>query len=492
MEEKNKLHTAIASSLEALSDGVLLAYSGGLDSTVLLFLLQHECKLLDLRLEAIYVAHGIRPAEEQQEECLFVQQYCESLDLPLHVLHLSRLKEDAKESGRSLEDLARERRYNCFRVISQKTGLRHIFLAHHLDDQVETVLLQLFRSGSLRSMAAMQPISTFGDMILHRPLLNIMRAEILQYARAQSLNWQEDSTNKHERYLRNYLRHSLIPSIAKRFPGYKSSILRSSEEASDIIAEMDALPGLCKKTTRGVEIDRLAFDALSKTMRIHRLRQACEVLMSTPPVLYTVRLVQKSSTSLSELAAEQEQVAVSNYSRTAARQISRRTFLPLLENYNKQSSHSHYKGAVDSGGKNLLRTEEFNIDLYNNYLLCTRRKDIIISGYFFYLTCHNIQLSIQCTGYGVHFPCGDLTCKVPIVGGDAIVLRSPARGDRILIGDRSSPVSDMSGQFQNILPLIEDAEGVAAVLSPSGRVYYRSGTGKEDAVLHIQLDCVHT
>lgn len=212
---------------------VALGLSGGMDSCVLLDLLVQAREQLDFQLSAVHVNHQISPHADAW------QQFCCDLCLRHQVAFSAVKVEVPRDSGLGLEAAAREVRYEA--LLGFQADM--IALAHHQDDQAETFLLQLLRGAGVKGLAAM---SALPRQNIIRPLLNVPRSEIQQYARQQALEWIEDESNANLKYDRNFLRQSILPELAKRFPGYRETLARTAEhlantaELLDQIAQEDA------------------------------------------------------------------------------------------------------------------------------------------------------------------------------------------------------------------------------------------------------------
>lgn len=207
------------------SEHVVVGISGGVDSMVLLDLLVAS----GYRVIACHVNYHLRGTDADDDEA-FVRSACERLDVPFHVHHAD--PASLKKSRYSVQAEARRVRYGFFRQILENEHARHIAVAHHLDDQVETLLLNLFRGTGLQGLAAMRPIrklQTDGDALLIRPLLWARRSEIEQFARERGIAWREDATNESVDYRRNAVRNELMPVIVKHFgEGTVTSIARTA------------------------------------------------------------------------------------------------------------------------------------------------------------------------------------------------------------------------------------------------------------------------
>jgi len=221
-----------------------LALSGGVDSVALLDILAPLRTSLHFPLSAVYVNHQISP--NAADWAGFCARLCAGYNIPFQVVKVN-LK---GQPGESLEALARDARYRVF--AEQQADF--IVLAQHLDDQAETLLLQLLRGAGAKGMSAMgvtrEGLGVRGEggvETLHylRPLLDVPRRLILDYAALHGLQWVEDESNADISYDRNYLRHRVLPELEKRFPGYRVTFARASRnlaesaQLSDDLASMD-------------------------------------------------------------------------------------------------------------------------------------------------------------------------------------------------------------------------------------------------------------
>lgn len=205
-------------------DRVIVGVSAGIDSMVLLHLLNGLRQDFSLSLIIAYLNHGLRPAESEREIEL-VQKESLRFGLPFEY-GLYDVKEFQKSGGFSLQDAARRLRFRFFHELLTKHGGGKIALGHHADDQVETVFLRLFRGSGLRGLKGMLPIRE-GKVI--RPLLDVWKEDIEAYAREQSIPYCMDSTNLKGDYLRNRFRHHLLPLIEKDYQsGFRRALLRTS------------------------------------------------------------------------------------------------------------------------------------------------------------------------------------------------------------------------------------------------------------------------
>jgi len=205
-------------------DRLVVGVSAGVDSTVLLHLLNACHQTFNLSLIVAYVNHGIRPTESEKEADL-VQKECERLHLPFECGTFN-AKEFQRVGKLSLQEAARRLRFHFFEQVLRKYDAQKIALGHHADDQVETILLRLMRGAGLQGLKGILPIRE-GKVI--RPLLEVWRHEIEAFAVKNNIPFLIDSSNLKEDYLRNRLRLSLIPLLEKEYqPNLKEILLRTS------------------------------------------------------------------------------------------------------------------------------------------------------------------------------------------------------------------------------------------------------------------------
>ncbi|MBW2269513.1 MAG: tRNA lysidine(34) synthetase TilS [Deltaproteobacteria bacterium] len=210
---------ALSESVERLNlagGSLLLAVSGGVDSMALLAGLHELSQRYDLKLSIAHVNHGLRASESEADQAL-VEARAAELGLPCEV---SRVRPESLRQGRSsrerptLQEASRSVRYAALHTAAERRGARHIATAHNLDDQVETVLLRLFRGSGPDGLGGIPKRSP--DGIVVRPLLEVSRAEIERFARERRLSWREDASNRSPAYARNRLRAQL-PELAAQF-----------------------------------------------------------------------------------------------------------------------------------------------------------------------------------------------------------------------------------------------------------------------------------
>lgn len=211
---------------------IYIGYSGGIDSHVLLHLCA-QCPPLRDKLCALHVHHGIQSAADAWV------RHCAATAAELGVAFHYRRVDARPVSGESPEETARNARYRVFaEVLNEGEAL---LSAQHRDDQMETLLLQLFRGAGLAGLAAMPRQAACGKGMLLRPLLDVPRDAIQAYADAHGLRWVEDPSNAQHDYDRNYLRHAVVPLLKRRWPGIDKTVARTARHCANAQAFNDAI-----------------------------------------------------------------------------------------------------------------------------------------------------------------------------------------------------------------------------------------------------------
>jgi tRNA(Ile)-lysidine synthase len=243
---------------------VCVAFSGGVDSTALLAALARGARSR-LRLRALHVHHGLHPdAGVWSAHC---RRFAKQLGVPLKVIAI----DVARKRGASLEAQARDARYAA--LAAELCAGEVLLTAHHADDQLETVFLQLLRGAGLPGIAAMPQVARFAAGDLARPLLTRTRDELAAWVRRQALTWIEDTSNSDERLDRNFLRRQVLPQIRSRWPACASAVARSARHAAqaqrmlEAIGRADAL-----KAADGAALSARTLRALPRERRMNALR----------------------------------------------------------------------------------------------------------------------------------------------------------------------------------------------------------------------------
>ncbi len=246
---------------------IKLAFSGGLDSHVLLHALVQVRMQTPLRLTAVHIDHGLQPlSREWAAHCLRV---CKALDVACIVESIE-VKRDGKKG---VEAAARSARYEKLRAHVASGDI--LLTAHHQDDQAETFLLQLFRGAGVQGLAAMPAIADFGAGRLARPLLAFPRRALEDYAGLHGLSWIEDVSNADRRYTRNFIRHQILPLIRGRWPQAAKVLARAARNAADAASLLNEIGAAdlahCRADSGGLSM--AALRALSPA-RVHNVVRA--------------------------------------------------------------------------------------------------------------------------------------------------------------------------------------------------------------------------
>lgn len=244
-----------------------VGFSGGLDSTVLLhFLLS---KNLPVTISAIHINHQISPsADAWQKHC---EAFCQ-----LRGIRCVSEKVRVENKGKGIEDAARAARYEVFaKYLSAGDAL---FMAHHADDQAETLLLRLLRGTGVKGLSGIATTRSFGKAVIYRPLLSFTRSDLLDYAKQHELEWIEDESNLSEKYDRNYLRLQVMPLLQQRWPGLQKKWNQTAQlfaETETLLTEMAVadLQTIDLRDERiGQSINRKDFSGLSIPRQHNLLR----------------------------------------------------------------------------------------------------------------------------------------------------------------------------------------------------------------------------
>lgn len=217
-----KFSTEILARLKAC-ERIFLGFSGGLDSTVLLHYLASFHPELAKKTHVLHVNHGLSSNALAWEK--FCQEFCQALKLPIQVKRLE------LKILTNIEEEARQARYAFFSSILDKDSF--LLLAHHQNDQAETLLLQLFRGAGLDGLAGMPMIRPLGLGFILRPWLHLERKDLESYAKEQGFAWIEDESNQDRRFSRNFLRHEVLPLLETRWPGVMKTLARTASHATE-------------------------------------------------------------------------------------------------------------------------------------------------------------------------------------------------------------------------------------------------------------------
>jgi len=264
-------------ALSAVAGGagatIVVAVSGGADSTALLDAVSSLRARRGFRVVAAHLDHGLRT--ESREDARFCRELCRRLRVPLRVARAD-VRERAREDGRGLEAAARRERYEFLERVRDEEGAEVVAVAHTRDDQAETLLLRLLRGAGRVGLAAMRPRR--GRIV--RPLLEVSRAEVVAYLEARGLAWREDATNADPVHLRNRVRHELLPYLEARFqPRIRETLARTAALLSDEASLLDRrarrlLAQASRHDGRGMWLSREALAAAPRPVARLAVRRA--------------------------------------------------------------------------------------------------------------------------------------------------------------------------------------------------------------------------
>ncbi|MEO8803459.1 MAG: tRNA lysidine(34) synthetase TilS, partial [Rudaea sp.] len=241
----------LASRLASLPDrgSIVVGFSGGMDSSVLLHALAREPAVRARGLRAIHVDHTLHA--DSARWAAHCRGFAENLEVALDVVAVSL----AANGGTGLEAAARDARLGAFANALQPQEI--LALAHHADDQAETVLLKLLRGAGPEGLGGMREIREFGNHYLWRPLLNLPRAKLAEYAQAHALGWLDDPSNADTRLRRNFLRHDILPRLRERWPQASAALTHSATWARAAAQFIDDQARAALRTLQGYDPESL-------------------------------------------------------------------------------------------------------------------------------------------------------------------------------------------------------------------------------------------
>ncbi len=244
---------------------VLLALSGGADSTALLHILCEDAKKAGFPVFAAHFHHGIR-GEEADRDALFCQSLAQKLGVPFF-LGKADVPTLAKQNGNSIEAEAREQRYAFFKEIMQKHSIPILITAHHAEDQIESILLHILRGSGITGLCGMSECRSLSEgLYLVRPILRAEKQSVLDYCKENGIDFVTDSTNSDTEYQRNHLRANVTPKLREVQPKLEDAFYKlsqSANEANDLINSL-AL-SFINENAKKIEIGK--FNPLHKAVK---------------------------------------------------------------------------------------------------------------------------------------------------------------------------------------------------------------------------------
>jgi tRNA(Ile)-lysidine synthase len=243
-----------------------VALSGGADSTALLLACVQRWPQ---QVRAVHVHHGLQAAADGF--AVHCENLCEQLSVPLAIKRINA----AHAPGESPEEAARRGRYLAFADVLHSQwggGIRHIALAQHADDQVETMLLALSRGVGLPGLSAMPQSIARDGLVLHRPWLNASGADIRHWLRDSGVAWVEDPSNQDVQFTRNRIRHQVMPALEQAFPAFRQTFARSARHAAQAQQLLTELAQQDLQTVGNPPLIK-ALQALSSARQVNILRR---------------------------------------------------------------------------------------------------------------------------------------------------------------------------------------------------------------------------
>jgi tRNA(Ile)-lysidine synthase len=273
--------SSLTAALAAFNPGLPLAvaYSGGADSTALLLACAQKWPG---QVQAIHVHHGLQAAADSFEQ--HCREFCAHRQLPLTVKRVHA----GHSPGQSPEDAARKARYLALQAAVQEADAactpRHIALAQHADDQIETLLLALSRGSGLPGLSAMPQRWTRSGVTYHRPLLDVRASDIRDWLKQREVAWIEDPSNQDQGFTRNRIRAQLLPALEAAFPQFRDTFARSAAHAAQaqtVMLEVAAQDMVALGSPPLIEgLQRLSWARQANVLR-HWLRTTYDCVAST-------------------------------------------------------------------------------------------------------------------------------------------------------------------------------------------------------------------
>jgi tRNA(Ile)-lysidine synthase len=291
-------------SLINRGERILVAYSGGPDSTALLWILHKLSKKMKFSLSGCYINHNIRP-RAAKKEAEFCREFCKNLKIPFFVIEAD-IPKFAADNKMSIEEAGHVFRRKALAEAADKHDCTKIAVGHHLDDVVETVLFRLFRGTGPQGLQPIKP--AYGKII--RPLYSISRSDVERFLEKERIPWILDRSNLKSEYSRNYIRNRIIPLIEKHFgPKYRSSIINFARIVSiddDFLSEITRLEleKIGTITPAGkIIVDLSRFSKYDVCLRRRMIKQVLENISGQPGAGTTIEIERSENVAAGTLKA---------------------------------------------------------------------------------------------------------------------------------------------------------------------------------------------
>jgi tRNA(Ile)-lysidine synthase len=282
------LQSILQAGLIQSEELVLAGVSGGPDSVCLIHILDQLKEILGIDLHVVHLNHILRGAASDADAA-YVSLLAQRLGLPVTVAARD-VRAYEQEHRLSIEEAARQVRYDFFTEVATSLGAKRIALGHTADDQMETILMHLVRGSGLVGLRGMQPSTSWRSpasgacLTVVRPLLEVGRKETEAYCQANALEPRSDSSNYSLDYTRNRFRHELVPLLERYNPGVRAALLRTARAAADAVCYLEEQLSLTwdqvvREQPNGLLLDAKALGALHPALRCHLLRRVLEKLL---------------------------------------------------------------------------------------------------------------------------------------------------------------------------------------------------------------------
>ena len=266
---ENKIIKTLSKNLKK-KDSVILGISGGPDSMLLLYFFEKFQQKVPIKIIVAHINHKIRKKEADLDE-KFVKKYVENFNNKDVIFHATKrdIAKLSQKNKKGLEEMGRKIRYEFFATLQKKYSAKFIVTAHHADDNIETIILNLTRGANLQGLSGMQLLTP----TLLRPLIDITKKQILEYLKLKDIPFKIDKSNNSKIYTRNKIRHDIIPELTKLNPSLAKTIAKNAtlmREANHFI-ETKAKSYL--KTQTLTSLDAKSFRKLHPTLQKAVLRE---------------------------------------------------------------------------------------------------------------------------------------------------------------------------------------------------------------------------
>jgi len=256
---------------------LIVGISGGADSISLLYILNDLSKNFGLKIIVAHLDHQIR--KNSDKDCKFVESIAKKLNLTFESKKIN-VKQVSKKNKKNLEEASREERYKFFNELQEKYKAKHIFLAHHLNDSLETAIFNFTRGSFLHFLTGINE----SDIII-RPFLSIKKEQILKYCKKNKIKFVEDETNKDTKYSRNKIRHQIVTKLKEINPNLEKSFLENQNSWKELINYLEKEAEKCisnQKPAQKTIIDTKKFLKLPTTIQKTAINLAIKKISNIP------------------------------------------------------------------------------------------------------------------------------------------------------------------------------------------------------------------